>query len=177
MNTIDMHIVDMVNNSLKAKADEIEIKIHLSIHNHKLSVFVKDNGVGMDLETLKVVCDPYFTSRKERKVGLGLPLLKFHAEITKGRFEIKSKKNIGTEVCAEFNTKHPDCQPAGDISGTISRFVCQFPDVNFKIVLKTDNNCFSTDSCELKEVLNTNYFDQVSDYQLIKELFSESLNS
>jgi hypothetical protein len=177
MNTIDMHIVDLVNNSLKAKANEIEIKIHLSLLNKKLSIYIKDNGFGMDSETLKIVCDPYYTSRKERKVGLGLPLFKFHAEITRGVFKINSKIDCGTEVYAEFNIDHPDCQPTGDISGTISRFVCQFTDVNFIIELKTDNNFLKTDTRELKDALNVRCFNQVSDYQLIKELFSENLQS
>ena len=40
-----------------------------------MEVIIRDNGCGMDTEQVKKVQDPFFTTRKTRKVGLGVPFL------------------------------------------------------------------------------------------------------
>lgn len=172
MNTIDLHIIDIIQNSLRAGAGEIGVSICKTEVSNTLRITISDNGSGIEADKIASVCDPYFTSRTERKVGLGLTLLKFQAELTGGYLVLESTKNRGTSVEVCFNTQHPDCQPAGDISGTLARFVCQFPDVNFGIEADNGIETFHTSSRELKEALGNEGSFSKYDFALIKELLS-----
>lgn len=168
MNSIDLHIIDIVHNSIRAGAGKIGISIVAA--NQKLKISIEDNGCGIPAEKLNQVIDPYCTSRTERKVGLGLPLLKFHAELTEGTFSINSIVGEGTKVEACFNTNHHDCQPTGDIAGTLARFICQFPETKFILQITNDSENFETSSIELKDALGFNNRFSNQDYILIKEL-------
>lgn len=87
--------MDIAQNSVRAKASEIEIVIDENLTEDRLSITIQDNGCGMDEETLKRVRDPFFTSRTVRKVGLGIPLLQQNAERTGGKVNITSEKEKG----------------------------------------------------------------------------------
>ncbi len=115
MRTIADHILDIVQNSIRAKATLIEVMVEEDKKNDLYVVKITDNGCGMNEETLKKATDPFFTSRNTRKVGLGLSLLKQKAEDANGRFSIKSEENKGTEVTAEFQFSNIDRPPLGDI--------------------------------------------------------------
>ncbi|HXK81094.1 MAG TPA: ATP-binding protein [Bacteroidales bacterium] len=175
MKTIDLHLSDIINNSIRAQANEIELMFEYSNNDNSLLITIKDDGIGMDEIALKQACDPYFTSRTERKVGLGIPLFKFHAEQTGGSFEILSEKGKGTMVKAMFLLQHPDCQPLGDIYGTISRFICQFAEIKFFVSYKEEHNEFKVNTLDLKEALNTEKFNPIYDYELIKSLLQENM--
>ena len=116
---ISLNILDIAENSVRAKATYIEIIIDISSREHLMHVGIKDNGCGMTPEELQAVTDPFFTSRTTRKVGLGIPFLKQSAECTGGTFSIESKKGVGTNVSVTYHTDHIDCMPLGDITETI----------------------------------------------------------
>ena len=80
MKELSLHILDIVQNSIKANATLIEVSIYESTKENTLKIIVKDNGCGMDEATVKNVADPFFTTRTTRKVGLGIPLLREAAE-------------------------------------------------------------------------------------------------
>ena len=73
---ISLHILDIVQNSIKAGADFIEVKIAVHTDTKRIRVEVNDNGRGMSKEQLAACENPFFTSRTTRKVGLGIPFLK-----------------------------------------------------------------------------------------------------
>ena len=72
---ISLHILDIVQNSIKAGADIIEIKITVHTDTKRLKVEINDNGCGMSKAQLEQCVNPFFTSRTTRKVGLGIPFL------------------------------------------------------------------------------------------------------
>ena len=74
MKELSLHILDVVQNSLGAKASLIEININENIKEDLLIIEIKDNGTGMSKEMSKKLIDPFFTTRTTRKVGLGIPL-------------------------------------------------------------------------------------------------------
>ena len=80
MKELSLNILDIVENSTKAKAEIIEITI--IDKNNDFSITIKDNGTGMSEETLRSVSDPFYTTRTTRKVGMGVPLFKMAAEMT-----------------------------------------------------------------------------------------------
>ena len=76
MKDLSMHIMDILQNSTRAKANNITLEV---LENHDadtLTLIFKDDGCGMSAETVEKVTNPFFTTRTTRKVGLGLPLLK-----------------------------------------------------------------------------------------------------
>ncbi|HEU23518.1 MAG: ATP-binding protein [Mesoaciditoga sp.] len=119
MRTIADHILDIAQNSVNAGAKEIEIKIKED--DTKFEFEIIDDGCGMDETVLSKVFDPFFTT-KGKKTGLGLPLLKEYAELTGGYVKIESRKGMGTKIKVEFK-KTIDCQPIGDLAGTLATLV------------------------------------------------------
>ena len=74
MKELSLNILDIVENSVKAKASLTEIIINED--DEHLIIIINDNGCGMSEQTLKSVLNPFYTSRTTRKVGLGIPFLK-----------------------------------------------------------------------------------------------------
>ena len=104
MKDLSMHIMDILQNSTRAKATEITLEVLEDSVQDTLTLVFKDNGCGMDEETVQKVINPFFTTRTTRKVGLGLPLLKQNTEQTGGSLKIESKVGVGTTVTAVFGS-------------------------------------------------------------------------
>ena len=153
MEELSYHILDLVQNSIRAKATEVEVEIEDSEKKDELIIKVKDNGIGMDKETLRRVTDPFYTTKKEKKVGLGVSLLKETALLCDGKFSIKSQAGKGTTVLAKFKRSHIDLPPMGNLEDTILSIIssCQDFDIVFKI--KTDKGEFILDSKDIKKEL------------------------
>ena len=75
MKDLSSHMMDIVQNSIRAEASWIQIRICEDPEADLFLIEIQDNGCGMDEATLARVRDPFFTSRTVRKVGLGIPLL------------------------------------------------------------------------------------------------------
>jgi signal transduction histidine kinase len=65
------------------------------------SLMVKDQGVGMDRDTLENVFIPFF-SKKAQGTGLGMAIAKKVVEAHGGQIFIRSQPERGTEVRIEF---------------------------------------------------------------------------
>ena len=89
MKELSLNILDIVQNSVSAKATLIEIL--LAETDETLRITIKDNGKGMSPDFLSTVMDPFSTTRKTRKVGMGIPLFKLAAEQTGGELTIASR--------------------------------------------------------------------------------------
>ena len=90
MQEIAMNILDIAYNSIRAKATFIQILILDSSKQNVIEIKIIDNGCGMDQKTIAKVCDPFYTTRTSRKVGLGIPIFKGNIEGTGGTFTISS---------------------------------------------------------------------------------------
>lgn len=153
MKDLSSHIMDIVQNSIRAEATEIIVRI---LENPEQDVFlltVRDNGCGMDKMTLEKVRDPFFTSRTVRKVGLGIPLLQQNAERTGGKVTIISKQGKGTTIEASFGHAHWDRPPLGDIAEMITLLVAANPKIHFIYKHTTNNGQYRFDTEEIKQIL------------------------
>lgn len=150
MQELSLHILDIARNSIIINAKNIMISIVEDIENDNLVIIIKDDGKGMDKETLKNVVDPFYTTRTTRSVGLGIPLFKANAESCDGRFEIKSELGVGTEIIAEFKYSHIDRVPIGNIADTIVTILngCDKFDLVYKH--KINDKEFILDTKEVK---------------------------
>ena len=85
MPEISLNILDVAENSVRAKAALIEITVSVNTKEDTLTVVIKDDGCGMTADQVKRAQDPFFTTRTTRIVGLGLPFFKQAAESTGGK--------------------------------------------------------------------------------------------
>jgi hypothetical protein len=168
MKTLSLNILDIVQNSIRARADEISIEIAESIVSNSYRIIISDNGTGIPEEILGKVTDPFVTTRTTRKMGLGLPLLKYHAELAGGGMEIKSETGKGTKVTARFLYNHIDRQPLGDIVGTLIILMASNREINFIYRHTTDKGEFRFSSGETKEYLEVEFYDNT----LLKDIGS-----
>ena len=56
---ISLNILDISQNSISAKATQIKIMVWVNTFKQQIKVQIKDNGTGMDAETVKRVTDPF----------------------------------------------------------------------------------------------------------------------
>lgn len=153
MTEISLHILDIAQNSVKAKAKNIGIDIFEDIDNDVFKVVISDDGSGMDEVFLKNVTDPFKTTRTTRKVGMGLSLFKTAAEITGGKFLIESKLGVGTVVTAEFVYSSIDRQPLGDMASTITTLIGSDESIDYKYTHTYNGNEFTFDTVMIREVM------------------------
>jgi len=150
---ISLHILDIAQNSIKAKASLVEISVIENTAENVLSVIIKDNGCGMEPDFLKDVTNPFRTTRTTRKVGLGLSMFKSAAELTGGSFEITSEVGVGTVVTANFVHNSIDRQPLGDMASTVSTIIGGAPDIDYVYTHSYNGDSFDLDTRQLREVL------------------------
>lgn len=153
MRELSLNVLDIAQNSVSAGASLVEIEVVEDSENHGLLIGIYDNGKGMTPEQLENVRDPFFTTRTTRKVGMGIPLFKFAAEMTGGSLEIESKVGVGTRVRAYFKTDHLDFTPIGDMTSTVISLVTMNLHMDFVYRRKLDSKEFTVDTRQLKEIL------------------------
>lgn len=146
-----MHILDIVENSIRARAKKIKIKIIEEKKKDLLTIEIIDDGKGMDKKTLKNVLDPFFTTKNIKRVGLGLSLLAQSAEESGGSIKIKSKPGQGTKVKAVFGYSHIDRKPLGDVNESLKVLIAANPDINFIYEYQKDDVSYRLDTKEIKK--------------------------
>ena len=150
MKDLSLHILDIAENSVAARADKIEIRISEDKKKDLLSVEVIDNGIGMDEETRKKALNPFYTSKTVRRFGFGLSLLSEAAKAANGHFSIQSEKGEGTRIKADFQYSHIDRKPLGDIGQTIITIVIGNPEIDLIYMHKKNNQKYSLDTRKIK---------------------------
>jgi K+-sensing histidine kinase KdpD len=126
MKDIADHLFDILENSVKAGATEV-----------KITLGIQDS---MGIKEINVT-DPFVTSRKTRKVGLGLPLLKKAAEGTGGSLRIFNLEKGGAYLEFKIDISHIDAKPFGDIARTFVDAIYSWPKINFEIFIQKERNC------------------------------------
>ncbi|MCW3804077.1 ATP-binding protein [Plebeiibacterium marinum] len=175
MRDISMHILDISGNSVRAKASLVEVSVVEKTKEDTLVLKVKDDGCGMDEATIKNALDPFFTSRKTRKVGLGIPLLQQNAQLSDGRLIIKSEPGQGTELEAVFVRSHIDRPPLGDLPGTISLMASGNPAVEFIYKHVLDKEEYVFDTREVKSILEGVEITEPGVVKFLKQMIEENL--
>lgn len=156
MDELSLYVLDITMNSVRAGADEISISL---VEDDVYIVFtVKDNGCGMTKEQVDRLSDPFFTTRKTRKVGLGIPFLTMLAEMTGGYVKIEStpealSEDHGTVITAKFGKNHIDFIPLGDIVSTVTTLIQGSPKINFTFTHTLKNGAVELSCKKLREIL------------------------
>lgn len=177
MQEISLDILDIAQNSISACATLIEITVDENSKDDTLTVAISDNGLGMTSEQLKAVTDPFYTTRKTRKVGLGVPFFKMAAEMSGGNFKISSEVGKGTKVCGIFGLSNIDRMPLGNINETISALIYCNPDIDFVYKRSRNGKSFTLDTQEIRKKLGEDIPINVNEVSVfIKEFLRENEN-
>ena len=157
MEEFSLYVLDITMNSVRAGADKIGVS--LIEENGMLTFTVTDNGCGMKKDQVERLSDPFFTTRKTRAVGLGVPFLTMLAEQTGGGVTIESRheseypEDHGTVICATFDPGHIDFIPLGDMVGTFVTLIQGNPNIDFTFIHKTEKGTVRLSCSELRELL------------------------
>ena len=156
MDELSLYVLDITMNSVRAGATKIDVSL---IEEGDLLTFtVRDNGCGMTEEQVRRLSDPFFTTRKTRKVGLGIPFLKMLAEMTGGFVKIQSvhesvSADHGTTTMAVFGKNHIDFIPLGDMVETVKTLIQGSPNIDFFYRHTTEKGEVTLSCAEMREIL------------------------
>lgn len=139
MRNIALHMLDILENCAKAGAPSADVS--LRVQDSSLILEVSDDGPGLPVEIAADPTDPYRTTRKERRVGLGLSLLRHAAEMTGGGVTVSSIRGSGVRVRAEFNLGSIDACPVGDVVEALLTAAIAWPELDLTVRQSTDEPC------------------------------------
>ena len=153
MRELSLHLLDIAENSISAKAKNIVIEVVENIKSDLLQLSVQDDGCGMSPEMAAQVVDPFVTTRTTRKVGLGIPLLKEAAEACNGGLSLVSKIGEGTKISVWFQHSHIDRMPLGDLVTTMLHLEVANPQVHWVLNYQFNENSYVFDDAPVKAEL------------------------
>ncbi|MBN1615366.1 MAG: ATP-binding protein [Deltaproteobacteria bacterium] len=172
---LSLHVLDIAENSTRAGAKNVYITIVEDTLRDRLSLEIRDDGEGMSRETLERAMDPFFTSKKVRRVGLGLPMLAQAAEQAGGSLKLESELGKGTLVRVEFQLSHIDRQPLGDMAGTLATLIAGNGIVDFIYSHRRDDREFLLDTHEIRSELEDVPITHVEVLNYIRRQIKEGL--
>ncbi|MGL4373525.1 MAG: ATP-binding protein, partial [Turicibacter sp.] len=150
MRDLSLHVLDLSMNSIKAECTLIELVIEENTESNRLTIVIKDNGMGMDEKTKELVIDPFFTTRTTRKVGFGIPLYKVMLERCGGELIINSILTKGTELIGSLELNHIDRPPFGAIHETLTTLILMEPLVDYRYKHTVDDQTYIFDTSEIR---------------------------
>lgn len=149
MRELSLHIMDIVQNSIDAKASLIKISIKEA--NNILFIEIKDNGLGLTDNQLHLVEKTVFSTKEGNSRGRGIKLFKNAAISSGGNFNITSVPNKGTAIKAKFNLLNSNF--LGDISSTVRLLIHCNPDLDFVFFHKVNDLSYCLDTRDIKKML------------------------
>lgn len=93
--------VNLFLNSLHATNGSGRIDICVQMEKGDLLIVVKDNGSGIEPESLPRIFEPFYTTKPEGS-GLGLAVVYGIVREHRGQIQVRSKVNQGTEIRIRF---------------------------------------------------------------------------
>lgn len=175
MKELSLHVLDLVQNSIRAQASCIEIRIEEQVALNQLIISIKDNGKGIEESLLKNITNPFVTTRTLRKVGLGIPFVAKMCEECEGSFDILSQVGAGTEVEMKFKYNHIDLLPLGNMAETLVTLVMAKSSIRFVYKHYYENNFFEVDTDEIKKLLDGVPIDNFEILEWLKNYINEGV--
>lgn len=173
MRDLSLHLMDIVQNSVKAKASEISIAIEVRPEEDRLILTIIDNGTGMPSEMVERVKDPFVTSRTTRSVGLGIPLLKELCELTGGYLDLSSVEGEGTQLTACLGLSSIDRLPLGEIGDTMFVLISADPNLDYSLTFIAPDRQFEMKLAEVREEIPDLPLDEPSVLSWLRDYVKE----
>ncbi len=172
---LSLHLMDIIQNSVVVGSTCVEVGVDARKEQDLLTIWVRDDGWGMSPETVKKVSDPFYTTRKTRRAGLGIPLLTDAAQMAGGEVKIESELNRGTTVTATFRISHIDRKPLGDVADTMAASIMGHPELEFHLILKNDETEYIFRTEDVREQIGEIPISDVEIISFIREMLNEQI--
>ena len=153
MRELSLHILDVLENAVEAGASRIGIRIDEEEETDSMVIEINDNGRGMGKNLIEKVLNPFYTTRKTRHVGLGLPLFLEAARRCDGDLVLQSEIGKGTRVRATFRRSHIDRSPLGDMPSALLAILLSERPVDLDYLHRVNGVEFRFDSSEVRKEL------------------------
>jgi anti-sigma regulatory factor (Ser/Thr protein kinase) len=172
---LSLHILDIVENAVSAKAKRIDILVIEEPKEDRLEIEIKDDGIGMDEEVSRKAIDPFFTTRTSRRVGLGLSLMAQAAQEAGGMLRIESELEKGTKVTATFQYHHIDRKPLGSMIETMTTLFLGNSKLDISYTHQKEGKSYTLSSQWLKERFKNRSLSDPEVIQWVKMHLKEGL--
>jgi two-component system, sporulation sensor kinase E len=106
-NQLKQLFINIVKNAIEASSAGDVVVITLESCDNKVSIHVKDEGVGISKELLERIGEPFYSS-KEKGTGLGMTVSFKIVQSHNGTIKFSSEPEKGTEVTVQLPIKHED---------------------------------------------------------------------
>ncbi len=174
MKDLSLHLLDIIENSAKGGATRVVAEFRRA--GPLLEMRISDNGPGLPSEVAADPTDPFATTRRERKAGLGLAMLRMAAERTGGRVTVDSAPGRGVAVSAVFNLAHIDAQPVGALDEALAGAVAAWPQLDFEVRVGPDRRVI-LDTAEIKKELKDIDFSLPKMHNVLKVCLRQELQA
>jgi len=103
---------NLISNSIKFTPQKgtVKVKATYDLVSHIFRFAVKDTGIGISKEKIKIIFEPFkqldgSNTRKYGGIGLGLAIVKSLVYTMGGKLQIESQENVGTTIIVEIPMK------------------------------------------------------------------------
>ena len=135
MHDLSLYLLDILENSLRAGATTIVVGVAADRRADTLTISVEDDGPGLPV-TPDEALDPFFTTKKGKKTGLGLSLFRQAAEAAGGGLSVSRSEDLGgVAVQAWMDLANVDRPPLGDVATTIAMMVVTNPEIDLSVAV------------------------------------------
>lgn len=133
MHDLSLYLLELLENSVRAGASRVRTRIVLDEQRDRLTIAVEDDGGGLAVAPDEAL-DPFYTTKRDKKTGLGLSLLREAAEQAGGALTLgPSTRFGGVAVEVTMILSHLDRPPLGDVATTIAVMATTSPEVEFTV--------------------------------------------
>jgi len=151
MHDLSLYLLDILENSVRAGATVIATGIAADRAQDELSISVEDDGPGLPVEPEQAL-DPFFTTKANKKTGLGLALFRQAAEAAGGGLSVgRSTALGGVAVHAWMRLGDVDRPPLGDVAASIATMVVTNPEIEFRVDLTDDGSRVALRGADIPE--------------------------
>jgi hypothetical protein len=143
MHDLSLHILELIENSINARATVVAIAIEIDRGRDLLVVRVEDDGVGIRVSPEQAL-NPFYTTSRKKRVGLGLSFFKAAAELAGGKLTVSNTSRLGgAAVEARMLLTHVNRPPLGDLATTVSTMVLVHPSIDFRLDIRSGGSARS----------------------------------
>ena len=138
MHDLSLYLLDILENSVRAGSSVIATGVSADRARDELVLSIEDDGPGLPVEPEQAL-DPFFTTKSNKKTGLGLSLFRQAAEAAGGGLAVGRSDDLGgVRVSARMSLADIDRPPLGDVAASIATMVVTNPEIEFRVDVTDD---------------------------------------
>jgi anti-sigma regulatory factor (Ser/Thr protein kinase) len=176
MRELSLHILDLIENSIRAGVSVVSVTIEEDHTQDLLKIRVEDNGGGLQVSP-EVATYPFYTTKNGKRVGLGLSLFGAAAERAGGRLTLGKSALGGLAVTVTMRLTHVDRTPMGNLAATLSSVACTNPGIDLRCRLRVDGRERAVSVSQVAQQLNFGDFQGLEVARRISEEIKNAIVS